>query len=137
MAAQKGLEMLLKVDTTGAGAFATVGGGQTTGMTINNQSVEVTSQDDTSRFRQLLAGAGVRSLSFTLEGVFKVDAAIGTVNTYALADTIRDWQCIVPDFGTFEGNFQIASLEFSGEQDGEVRFSISLESGGDVTFAAA
>lgn len=136
MAAQKGLSMLLKVDTTGGGVFATIGGVQTASLSINNEQVDITSQDDTSRYRQLLAGAGVRSVSMSGEGVFKDDAAFTTANTYLLADTQNDWQCIVPDFGTYEGAFQV-SIEFTGEHNGEQRFSISLESAGDITFTAA
>jgi TP901-1 family phage major tail protein len=135
MAAQKGLAMLLKIDI--ASTFTTVGGIRSTSLAINNAQVDVTSQDDTSRDRQLLAAAGVRSVSVSGSGVFKDDAAAAAVNTAALADTHADWQVVVPDFGTFEGAFQVSSLEFGGEHDGEVTFSISLESAGDITFTAA
>ena len=37
-------------------------------------------------------------------------------------------QVIVPDFGTIEGLFQISSLEFTGEHNGEVTFDLALES---------
>jgi TP901-1 family phage major tail protein len=43
---------------------------------------------------------------------------------------------VVPDFGTIEGSFQITSLEFSGEHNGEVTFDVALESAGALTFAA-
>jgi TP901-1 family phage major tail protein len=43
---------------------------------------------------------------------------------------------VVPDFGAIEGPFQIASLEFAGEHNGEVTFDLSLESAGALTFAA-
>ena len=35
---------------------------------------------------------------------------------------MREWQVIVPDLGTVEGLFQIASLEYGGQHDGEVTF---------------
>ncbi len=41
--------------------------------------------------------------------------------------TIRDWQVVIPDFGTVEGPFQIASFEITGRHDGEVAFELSLE----------
>lgn len=137
MAAQLGSAMLLKVDSDGVGTFVTVGGIQSPQMSINNEMIDITSQDETDRFREALAGGGVRSVSLSGEGVFKDDAAIATVNTYVLADTQREWQCIVPDFGTFEGVFQIASLEFSAEHNGEVRFSVQLESADVIVFTAA
>jgi TP901-1 family phage major tail protein len=43
---------------------------------------------------------------------------------------------VVPDFGTIEGLFQISSLEFSGEHNGEVTFDLALESAGALTFTA-
>jgi TP901-1 family phage major tail protein len=51
--------------------------------------------------------------------------------------TIRDWQVVVPDFGTVEGPFQITSFELTGRHDGEVAFELALESAGELTFAAA
>lgn len=135
MAAQKGIALLLKIYITSA--FVTVGGIRATSLSINNAQVDVTSQDDTSRKRQLLAGAGVQSLSVSGSGVFVDDAAAAAVNTSVLADTHVDWQVVVPDFGTYEGAFQIASFEISGEHDGEVAFSITLESAGDIAFTAA
>lgn len=135
MAAQKGIAMLLKIDI--AATFTTVGGIRSTSFSGSNAQVDVTSQDDTSRDRQLLPGAGVRSFSVSGSGVFKDDAAFAATNTAFLADTHADWQVVVPDWGTYEGAFQISSLEITGEHDGEVAFSISLESAGDITFTAA
>ena len=40
-------------------------------------------------------------------------------------------------FGTYAGAFRIASLEFGGETEGGVTYSLSLESTGAVTFTAA
>ena len=44
---------------------------------------------------------------------------------------------IIPDLGTYAGSFMIASLEFSGEYNGEVTYSITLESSGSITFSSA
>ena len=35
------------------------------------------------------------------------------------------------------GPFQITSLEFAGEHNGEVTYDLSLESAGELTFTAA
>lgn len=50
--------------------------------------------------------------------------------------TLRDWQVIVPNFGTIAGAFQIANLELSGRHDGEVTFELSLQSAGLLTFTS-
>ena len=42
---------------------------------------------------------------------------------------------ISPDLGTLSGTFQITSLEYAGEYNGEVTYSLTLESSGYVTFA--
>jgi TP901-1 family phage major tail protein len=49
---------------------------------------------------------------------------------------ITPCQIVVPEFGTIAGPFQIASLEFAGEHNGEVTFDLTLESAGALTFAA-
>ena len=64
-------------------------------------------------------------------------ASDALVRQYVFAGTIRDWQVIIPDFGTVEGPFQIASFELTGRHDGEVSFDLSLDSAGELTFAAA
>lgn len=137
MAKQAGRLFLAKVDTTGAGAFNTIAGGRTKSMTINSEQVDVTNSGSANQMRELLEGAGVKSISATLGGVFEDDAAFGTAAGYALAGTIREWQLIIPDFGTYEGLFQIASMDLGGEYNAEQNYSFSLESAGDISFTAA
>jgi TP901-1 family phage major tail protein len=52
-------------------------------------------------------------------------------------DNSTNFDVVVPDFGTYSGTFRIASLEFGGETEGGVTYSLSLESTGAVTFAAS
>jgi TP901-1 family phage major tail protein len=49
---------------------------------------------------------------------------------------IRNWQVVLPDFGTITGAFQITSLDYRGEHSGEVTFEIAMESAGALAFAA-
>jgi TP901-1 family phage major tail protein len=70
-------------------------------------------------------------------GIFKDASSDETVRGYFFNGTIRNWQVIVPDFGTIAGPFQISALEFSGMHDREVDFELSLESAGELTFSAA
>jgi TP901-1 family phage major tail protein len=44
---------------------------------------------------------------------------------------------VVPDFGTVSGPFQVTTLEYAGEHDGEVAYEIALESAGALAFAAS
>ncbi|MBX9684451.1 MAG: phage major tail protein, TP901-1 family [Hyphomonadaceae bacterium] len=136
MAAQKGKDLLLKVDTTGAGVFSTVAGLRSRTLAVNAETVDITHTESAGQWRELLAGAGAKSARVTGAGVFKDAASDATVRDYAFNGVIRAWQVIVPDFGTIEGPFQISSLEFSGRHDGEVAFELSLESAGQLSFTA-
>lgn len=137
MAAQKGRDLLLKVDATGSGGFQTVAGLRSNAVTSNAGSVDVTHQESAGQWRELLAGAGLRSAAVRGSGIFRDAASDATMRGLFFAGAIREWQVIVPDFGVIEGPFQIASLEFGGRHDGEVTFELSLESAGEITFAAA
>jgi TP901-1 family phage major tail protein len=136
MTAQKGRDLLLKVDATGAGTYQTVAGLRTNTLSFNTQTVDATSQDSVGAWRELLAGAGLKSAAVKGQGIFKDSASDATLRTYFFNAVIRKWQVVVPDFGIIEGLFQIASLEFSGRHDGEVNFELALESAGDLTFTA-
>ncbi|HVZ05137.1 phage major tail protein, TP901-1 family [Hyphomicrobium sp.] len=137
MSAQKGKDLLLKVDTTGEGVYITVAGLRARGLSISAETVEITNTESVGQWRELLTGAGVKSARITGSGVFKDETSDATIRDYAFNGTIRDWQIIVPDFGTMQGAFQITALEFSGRHDGEMTFDISLESAGELSFAAA
>jgi len=136
MAAQAGRDLLLKVDTTGAGAFQTVAGLRSHTFALNAEPVDVTNADSTESWRELLAGGGVRRASVSGAGIFKDETSDETIRGYFFAGTIRDWQVIVPDFGEIEGPFQITALEYAGEHNGEVAFELSLESAGALGFSA-
>ena len=136
MGAQKGRDLLLKIDQTGAGSFQTVAGLRSHTLSFNAASVDVSHQESAGQWRELLAGAGLKSASVRGSGIFKDAASDATIRGYFFNGTIREWQVIVPDFGIVEGLFQIASLDFGGRHDGEVTFDVSLESAGELTFTA-
>jgi TP901-1 family phage major tail protein len=135
MAAQKGSAFLLKIDT-GSGTFATVGGLRSTGITMNDEAVDVTTKDS-ANVRELLANGGVQTVSVSGSGVFTDATSEATLRTAFGAASFKDFQVIIPDFGTYEGSFMVASLEYAGEYNGEVTYSVTLESSGAITFTAA
>jgi len=136
MAAQSGSNMLLKLDQTGSGSFLTVAGLRTRALAFNAASVDTTDQESAGRWRELLAGGGVKRASVSGSGVFKDAASDAQIRSLFFAGTIRDWQLILPDFGTVTGPFQIVALEFAGDHAGEVTFDLALESAGAISFAA-
>ncbi|WP_421863761.1 phage major tail protein, TP901-1 family [Parvibaculum sp.] len=137
MTAQKGKDLLLKLDGTGEGSFVTVAGLRSRAIAFNARAVDVTHAESAGRWRELLEGAGVRSAGITGRGIFKDAASDASLREIFFAGAIRNWQVVIPDFGTVTGPFQITALEFSGDHDGEVSFDLALESAGEVSFSAA
>ncbi|RTL90976.1 phage major tail protein, TP901-1 family [Ancylobacter aquaticus] len=134
MAAQKGKDLLLKIhDGT---AYATVAGLRSRQIAFNAEPVDVTHAESAGRWRELLAGAGVKRAAVAGSGVFKDGASDALIRQSFFDGTIRNAQIVVPDFGTLTGPFQITALEFAAEHDREVTFDIALESAGEITFAA-
>lgn len=134
MGAQKGKDLLLKMND--GASFVTVAGLRSRRIAFNAEIVDITNAESTDRWRELLAGAGVKRASLSGRGLFKDAASDALVRQAFFDGAISDCQVVVPDFGTIEGLFQISSLEFSGEHNGEVTFDLALESAGALTFTA-
>jgi TP901-1 family phage major tail protein len=136
MATQKGKDLLLKLDQSGTGTFVTIAGLRTRTLSISADTVDTTHAESAGQWRELLAGAGLKQARITGAGIFKDAASDALVRQYMFDGTIRNWQLIIPDFGTITGPFQITSLEFSGRHDGELSFDLALASAGEITFVA-
>jgi TP901-1 family phage major tail protein len=136
MPAQKGKDLLLKVDSLGNATFVTIAGLRTKKLGFNAETVDITDAESAGRWRELLAGAGVQRASLTGSGIFKDVASDAAMRTLFFDGTIRNWQVLIPDFGTVTGPFQITALEYSGAHDGELTFEVAMESAGQLTFGA-
>ena len=137
MVAQKGKDLLLKVDSDGGGTFVTVAGLRSKRIAFNSETVDITDADSAGRWRELLAGSGVQRAAVSGSGIFKDAQSDGLIRAKFFAGEIVGWQMAVPDFGTVSGDFQITSLEYTGSHDGEVSFEMALDSAGPVEFSAA
>mgnify|MGYP004454536909 CR=1 FL=1 len=121
MAAQKGKDVLMKINTSGS-TYVTIGG-------------------------TLLAGAGVNSITVSGSGVFTDDTAEQLVRTSfqaqqntsdgssAQTPAFKNFQFSIPDLGTYTGAFMIQSITYAGEFNGEATYDMSFESAGYITFA--
>lgn len=139
MAKQLGRALLVKIDD-GAGTLNNLCGLNSKSLTLNNSSIDVTTPDCTSPEGALYTEtlAGLKNVAVSGDGFFEDSTAEARMNTVAMAnDNKTDFEIVVPDFGTYAGAFRIASLEFGGETEGGVTYSVSLESTGTVTFTAA
>jgi TP901-1 family phage major tail protein len=135
MAAQKGKAFLLKIGSGEPVTYATVAGLRLTRLTLNADTVDVTNADSVNEWRELLAGAGVKSAAASGQGVFKDASSDATLRAAFFAQDARMFQVTVPDFGTLTGPFVIQQLEYGGEYKGEVTFGVTLASAGEIAFA--
>lgn len=135
MAAQKGSAFLLKI-TNGASpaVYQTVAGLRTTQMSINGDAVVVTSKDS-GGWRDLLSGAGVRSVSVSAAGIFLGSVAEARIRANALAGTIDDYELSFEDGDKLRGRFLVQKLDYAGDFNGERNYTLQLESSGVVTSA--
>jgi len=134
MGAQNGKDLLIRMDMDGAGAFATVAGLRATRLSFNAETVDVTSLESAGGWRELLAGAGVKSAAVSGSGVFRDAASDARVRQAFFAAEVPRFQVVIPDFGVIEGAFQIASVEYAGSHNGEATYSLSLASAGPLAF---
>lgn len=135
MAAQKGKDLLVKMHD--GSSYVTVAGLRSRRIAFNAETVDITHAESAGRWRELLDGAGIKRAGVSGRGLFK-DAATDALMRQTFFDgAVKMCQVVIPDFGIVQGPFQITSLEFAGEHDGEVTYDMALESAGELTFAAA
>jgi len=136
MAAQNGKDLLVKIDMTGGGMFETAAGLRATRISLNAETVDVTSLESTGGWRELLSGAGVKTAAISGSGVFKDEATDERARQIFFDGETPDFQVIVPGFGTLQGPFQITSIEYAGSHNGEATYELSLASAGALNFLA-
>ncbi|MGA0539260.1 phage major tail protein, TP901-1 family [Neotabrizicola sp. VNH66] len=136
MAVQAGKDLLLKIDQTGDGQFETVAGLRATRASFNAETVDVTSLESGGGWRELLAGAGVRSATISGSGVFRDANTDERARQIFFDGEIPAFQVVIPDFGIVQGPFQITALEYAGNYNGEATYELTLASAGVLTFTA-
>ncbi|PTE14882.1 phage major tail protein, TP901-1 family [Pseudogemmobacter blasticus] len=136
MAVQAGKDLLIKIDQTGDGHFETVAGLRATRLSFNAETVDVTSLESQGGWRELLAGAGVKSAGISGSGVFRDANTDERARQVFFSGEIPAFQVIIPGFGIVEGPFQITALEYAGSHNGEATYEVALASAGVLTFTA-
>lgn len=136
MSAQNGKDLLIKVDMSSDGSFQTIAGLRATRVSFNAETVDVTSLESQGGWRELLAGAGVRSAGISGSGVFKDAGTDERARQIFFEGLTPDFQVIIPDFGIVEGPFQVSGIEYSGSHNGEATYEITLASAGALSFTA-
>jgi TP901-1 family phage major tail protein len=136
MAVQNGKDLLIKVDQTGTGSFVTLAGLRASRLSFNAETVDVTTLESTGGWRELLAGAGVKSASISGSGVFRDANTDARARQIFFDAEMPQFQVVIPSFGIVQGAFQITSIDYSGTYNGEATFDMSIASAGALTFTA-
>jgi TP901-1 family phage major tail protein len=132
MTAQKGAAFLLKIGDGGLPpAYETVAGLRTTQMSVNGDTVVVTHKES-GGWRELLSGAGTRSVSVSASGIFLGSEAESRVRNQALTGMLDDYELSFEDGAKMRGKFLVQRLDYAGDFNGERTYAIHLESSGAV-----
>jgi TP901-1 family phage major tail protein len=132
MPAQSGSAFLLKISNGAAPpVYQTVAGLRTTQMTINGDTVVITHKGS-GGWRDLLSGAGTRSVSVSAAGIFLGSTAESAVRTHALAGTLDDYELSFEDGEKLRGRFLVQRLDYAGDFNGERSYTLQMESSGPV-----
>lgn len=133
MAAERGSAFLLKIgDGAVTPSYATVAGLKTTQLSVNGDAVAITNKGS-GGWRELLADAGVRSVSVAASGIFTGSAAETQVRALALSGGIEAYELSFESGERMRGDFLVTRLEYAGDFNGERNYTLALESSGAVT----
>ena len=133
MPAEKGSAFLLKVgDGASPPVYQTVAGLRTTQLSINGEAVVITHKGS-GGWRELLSGAGVRSVSVSGAGIITGSAAETRIKTNALSGVLDDYELSFESGERLRGKFLVARLDYAGDFNGERNYTLALESSGPVT----
>jgi TP901-1 family phage major tail protein len=100
-------------------------------MSVNGEAVNVTSKDS-GGWRELLSGAGVRSVSVAASGIFTGSASEVRIKSNALAGQVDDYELSFESGERLRGRFRVTRRDYSGDYNGERNYALSLESSGAV-----
>lgn len=141
MAKQNPDLLFLKIgDGEASEAFDTLCGINSKNLTIDGETIDVTTVDCTGSgdklFRQMVAG--VSQVSFSGSGFFESKTqSVILVDLKLTGTATANFQVIVPGLGTFQGPFIIDSLGIAGDVNGGgVTQEVSLSSAGAIAFTA-
>jgi TP901-1 family phage major tail protein len=132
MTVEKGSAFLLKIgDGSATPTFTTIAGLRTTQLSIKGATIDITNKSSAG-WRDLLSGAGVRSVSVSAAGVFMGSSAEARMKANALSGLIDDYQLSFENGGTMTGKFLVTKLDYAGDFSNERSYTLALESSGPV-----
>lgn len=132
MSANRGIDFLLRIGRIADNPI-TIAGLQVTGLSINNEIVDITNKD-TRGFRAILAAAGTKTFTMTANGIYQNSESHRFLENFARSGSIDPYSLISENGDTYEGLFLIASYERAGDHNTPETFTVTLENSGEVDF---
>ena len=120
----KGALFLLEVEIDSV--FTVLAAMRTTTMTVNNETVDVTSKGDLQR--ELLENCGIQSVSIKAQGCISSADSYKKISYAANTGEILNCKINSNNSEIYSGGFIISGFETSGEYNKEGLYSITLES---------
>ena len=121
--------------TTTSSGGTPVTGMRTKSITINNEAIDITSDDD-SGWRTLLGDdPALRSIDMSVEGITK-DAQLIELATTGGSGLISSYELEFDGLGSFTGDFHIGSLELGANYNEAVTFSCTISSSGPISWTS-
>ena len=134
MTTQSGSLVLLKI---GRGMcpeqYVTIGGMRTTRFLLNNQLID-SSHKESGKWRHLLIGAGISTVSISGTGVFTDASSETMLRQHAFANRGINFCICFGNSDTLIGLFMVSSYERLGNYGEEEGYSLTLESAGEVEY---
>jgi len=111
-----------------------IAGVRTKNFTINNEPIDVTTDDDDG-FRRLLEESGEKQIDMTVEGLTKDDDLIKTAANGGTL--IEQYTINLPSGAAIEGDFRLNNVEQGAEYNEAITFTAEIHSTGEWTFTEA
>lgn len=124
----KGALFLLKVEIDSV--FTVLAAMRTTTMTVNNETVDVTSKGDLQR--ELLENCGIQSVSIKAQGCISSADSYKKISYAANTGEILNVKINSNNDEICSGGFILSAFETSGEYNKDGLYSITLESADTV-----
>lgn len=100
-------------------------------ITINNEAVDITDDDDNG-WRSMLADPAVRSIDISAEGVLKADGII--VDAINASSLLEEYTLEIEGVGSVAGDFYVNGLEITAATNDAARYSTTFQSSGPAVY---
>jgi TP901-1 family phage major tail protein len=113
----------------GSGTGTVIAGARTKSVTINNEPIDITT-DDSDGFRELLEESAERHLDISVEGLTKDTVLLELAVTGA--SLIDEFSIVFPDTPNvvIRGDFRVNNVSIGAEYNDAVTFTAELQSTG-------